>query len=337
MVAIRYAHPGDAPALAQLASSTFAEAFGADNRPEDVAQHVARAYDAAIQAREIADPLLDTLLCEAANELIAYAQLREGGSAPTGVPVGRSVELWRFYIARPWHGRGLAAELMRRVVEAAHARGAHDLWLGVWEHNHRARRFYEKCGFAQVGSHAFVLGTDVQTDLVLSAPLDAIAAHLDAVRPATSPPSDAPPRIVPAPDSPAIRALLRGSNLPDDDLVDGHGVSFLRAGAAARPDGVVGIEPLGGFGLLRSLAVAPEARGGGVGRALVAAAEDRARRGGLRTLFLLTTSAEPFFARLGYQRIAREDAPEAVRRTSQFAGLCPASAVLMMKSLSSGD
>lgn len=77
------------------------------------------------------------------------------------------MELWRFYLAQEWQGQGLAQTLMQRVDEEAHRTGAQTLWLGVWEHNERAKAFYRKCGFVDVGAHVFMVGTDAQTDRIL--------------------------------------------------------------------------------------------------------------------------------------------------------------------------
>src|SRR5436305_271799 len=77
------------------------------------------------------------------------------------------VELARFYVAHAWHGRGIAQALMDAVKNAAEVLGGKTLWLGVWERNARAIAFYEKCGFRTVGSHPFLVGSDLQTDLVM--------------------------------------------------------------------------------------------------------------------------------------------------------------------------
>jgi amino-acid N-acetyltransferase len=74
-------------------------------------------------------------------------------------------------------------------------------------------------------------------------------------------------------------------------------------------------------------------RGRGCGRRLVAEAEQYAARNGVQSLYLLTTTAEEFFRRLGYVRIDRASAPEAIRQTSEFSGLCPSSSAVMMKAL----
>jgi GNAT superfamily N-acetyltransferase len=73
----------------------------------------------------------------------------------------------RFYIDARWHGTGAARLLMHAVDDEARRRGARAVWLGVWERNPRAIRFYEKCGFRDVGTQRFLLGTDVQRDRVM--------------------------------------------------------------------------------------------------------------------------------------------------------------------------
>jgi GNAT superfamily N-acetyltransferase len=107
-----------------------------------------------------------SLLVEDEGEAAAYAQLRSG-PVPDCVTGGAPMELWRFYVDRRWHGKGVAQQLMERVKDDARRSGAQTLWLGVWEHNGRARAFYEKCGFVDVGSHLFLFGTDPQTDRVM--------------------------------------------------------------------------------------------------------------------------------------------------------------------------
>ena len=160
----------DAAPLAALAARTFAETFAADNRPEDMAAHLAGSYGESRQAAELADPDRVTLVADAAGSLVAFAQLRPS-TPPSCVPPGRSLELQRFYLDRAAHGSGLARRLMTEVFAAARLRGAGGVWLGVWERNARAIRFYVKCGFADVGSQAFVLGSDPQTDRVMWAPV----------------------------------------------------------------------------------------------------------------------------------------------------------------------
>jgi GNAT superfamily N-acetyltransferase len=166
-VTIRLGVPADAATLAELAARTFRDAFAADNRPEDIEQHVAQAYGSPQQGRELADANLVTLLAQQGEELAGYAQLRLG-PAPACVDANAPIELSRFYVVRRWHGEGVAQSLMRRVDEEAGRIGARMLWLGVWERNERAKAFYRKSGFVDVGARVFMVGTDAQNDLIMA-------------------------------------------------------------------------------------------------------------------------------------------------------------------------
>jgi amino-acid N-acetyltransferase len=135
----------------------------------------------------------------------------------------------------------------------------------------------------------------------------------------------------PAPE--AARDLLAAANLPTSDLSDEQLTTFLYCGAAAAPTALVGLEIYGTEALLRSLVVDPSLRSTGLGSALVERAETHAANHGVGTLYLLTATAETFFARRGYHRIDRAVAPAPIRSTREFAGLCPASSAFMFKRL----
>ena len=164
---IRPATPADAAAVADLAARTFHDTFVADNKAEDMAAHLKKNYGTAIQAAEIADPSMVTLVMEHEGRLVAYAQLRSG-AAPPCVSGERPIEIWRFYVDKALIGRGIARILMDRTMQEIAARGADVVWLGVWERNLRAQAFYRKCGFAQVGTQFYDVGTDRQTDHVMA-------------------------------------------------------------------------------------------------------------------------------------------------------------------------
>jgi amino-acid N-acetyltransferase len=136
-----------------------------------------------------------------------------------------------------------------------------------------------------------------------------------------------------AADLPAVKQLLRDSGLPDQDVVAPLLAHFLVARRGSALVGVVGLEALGRSGLLRSLAVAPAERGRGLGIELTQTLERRARGLGLGRLYLLTTTAESFFARLGYRAIPRETAPAEIRGTTEYRELCASTSVCMVKDL----
>jgi diamine N-acetyltransferase len=181
MTTIRTARNADAARLSQLAALTFRDAFEAGNTAEDMERYIREAFTPEQQAIEIADSDSTILVAEHDHssesvELVGYAHLTSG-STPEAVVGAAPLELKRLYVARAWHGRGVAQALMNAVLDAARARGAKTLWLGVWERNARAVAFYEKIGFTRVGEQSFRLGTDEQTDWVLVRPIEDVPAR----------------------------------------------------------------------------------------------------------------------------------------------------------------
>lgn len=141
--------------------------------------------------------------------------------------------------------------------------------------------------------------------------------------------------IVPASaaDEAEIRRLLEASDLPAADVTPKLLEHFLVLREGTSLVAVAGLEPVGDTALLRSLAVADSLRGGGIGRQMVRAAENLAQERGIRSLYLLTTTAYHYFAALGYQHTPRHFAPVPIRETTQFSSLCPSSSSFMVKFL----
>jgi diamine N-acetyltransferase len=164
---VRAATPADAATLTMLGRRTFSDAFGDANDPHDLAQFLDGAYTAEIQARELADPFLTYLLAEHDGAPVGFALLRRGKRSEF-VADPTAIELQRFYVDRAQHGRGIAPSLMHACIATAQSQDAATMWLGVWEQNPRAIRFYQKHGFTEVGRQIFVVGSDEQHDLVLA-------------------------------------------------------------------------------------------------------------------------------------------------------------------------
>ena len=137
-------------------------------------------------------------------------------------------------------------------------------------------------------------------------------------------------------DSNAVNALLASSALPTEGVADFLATGYAVAEQTGRLIGVAGIETYEQDGLLRSVAVDAALRGRGLGVALVQDRLHWARARGLRDLYLLTTTAPDFFARLGFTRIERAEAPAHMQSAPEFAVLCAATAITMRLSLSAG-
>jgi amino-acid N-acetyltransferase len=130
-----------------------------------------------------------------------------------------------------------------------------------------------------------------------------------------------------------VSRLLDDAGLPTADLTEQHCEHFFYAGSATGPTGLIGLELFDEVALLRSLVVTRAQRAAGAGSALLRHAEEHARAVGVRRLYLLTTTAEEFFARRGYHLTPRDSAPASIRTTREFAGICPASSAFMSKPL----
>jgi amino-acid N-acetyltransferase len=137
--------------------------------------------------------------------------------------------------------------------------------------------------------------------------------------------------VEPNPSLRAAVALLAAVGLPSSDLTEPRLEHFLFCGPRDTPTGLVGLELFDSDALLRSLAVAPGVRRSGLGSTLLEQAEGYAYARGVRSLYLLTTTAQRFFEKRGYSVTSRESCPAAIRSTSEFASLCPASSALLVK------
>jgi amino-acid N-acetyltransferase len=136
-----------------------------------------------------------------------------------------------------------------------------------------------------------------------------------------------------AADLPAVLSLLSRADLPSAGVAEAL-PHFVIAESEGELVGVAGLEVYSESALLRSVAVEPSWRGSGVGRTLIERALSVTRERGIDDVFLLTTTAEHYFPRFGFACVSRDSVSPALQASAEFQGACPASAVLMRKSLS---
>jgi arsenite methyltransferase len=134
-------------------------------------------------------------------------------------------------------------------------------------------------------------------------------------------------------DLPAVESLLEAAGLPLEGVAEQFENGYAVAESGGAVVGVAGVEVYGAQGLLRSVAVAAHHQGEGVGQRLLAERLGWASAGGLHSVYLLTTTAAEWFHRLGFVAVTREDVPAAVRRSAEFAGICPSTATVMERRL----
>lgn len=121
------------------------------------------AFNEAQLAKELADAQASFFLIENNHETIGYLKLCEG-EVPECVSNPRAIELARLYVRQEFIAQKIGAMLMQKALDEARQRGYDTIFLGVWEHNERAKAFYQKWRFTRVGEHVFQMGDDPQID-----------------------------------------------------------------------------------------------------------------------------------------------------------------------------
>lgn len=169
-VVVRRAVRADAAVLHEVAAATFPLACPPDSTRENIEAFIAANLTAEVFAHHLADPERTIFLAEADGVGAGYTMLVAGepGDPDVAAAVIRrpTIELSKFYVMPSQHGLGVAAALMSATIGEAARRGATSIWLGVNDQNDRANRFYEKSGFAVVGTKRFRLGERWESDFV---------------------------------------------------------------------------------------------------------------------------------------------------------------------------
>lgn len=167
-LSIRQASIEDAKLLTDLAYTTFWDAFAhhPKNAPDDLNYYMRQAFNQEQITAELGDEKNIFLIAEIGDEAAGYSKIIIDNIEP-GITAERPVELSRLYSHQKHLGQGVGQSLMDACFDRARGEGRDVMWLGVWEYNPRAQRFYEKNGFQVVGTHVFLLGEDPQTDLLM--------------------------------------------------------------------------------------------------------------------------------------------------------------------------
>ena len=164
-VCFRDGAPQDAAAIAAFFASAFTDTFGYLYPPEDLAEFL-RPMDADSFLGELTDPQHSFRLAMHGDALVGLCKLGPP-SLPFDAEGRRAIELRQLYLAPSQHGTGVAHTLMNWALESAREHGFEDIYLSVFIDNHRARRFYERYGFVEVGLYAFKVGNTIDDDRVM--------------------------------------------------------------------------------------------------------------------------------------------------------------------------
>ncbi len=166
MAEIRKVTEEEVEALRALAERTFVSTFAPFNSPDNMQSYLSSALTIEQLTNELKSADRETYFAILNNNPIGYIQLTFQ-STETGLEHLNAIEIVRLYVDAEYLGKNIGKQLMEKAISVALKRKADYLWLGVWEHNDRARNFYARWGFEEFGSHVFQLGDDAQKDLLL--------------------------------------------------------------------------------------------------------------------------------------------------------------------------
>ena len=162
----------DLEVLRQVSLETFKEAFEAQNDPEDFGTYLREAFSMERLRQEVTDPGSRFFFLHNQKQLAGYAKVNTG-DAQSELQDPAAMEIERIYIRKPFQGKGLGSWLLEKLLSLAREEGKKYVWLGVWEENKEAVRFYERHGFVTFGKHPYYIGSDRQMDWMMRLDLTA--------------------------------------------------------------------------------------------------------------------------------------------------------------------
>ncbi|CAH1199065.1 GNAT family N-acetyltransferase [Paenibacillus sp. JJ-223] len=161
------ANLNDVQLLQELSIQTFNETFKDQNSPENMKAYLDKAFNLKQLEKEMANDSSDFYFIYFNEQLAGYMKMNTS-DAQTENMGNDSLEVERIYIKRDFQKHGLGKYLLNQAIEIARKQDKKKIWLGVWEKNENAIAFYEKMGFIQTGAHAFYMGDEEQTDLIMT-------------------------------------------------------------------------------------------------------------------------------------------------------------------------
>lgn len=161
------ANLNDVQLLQELSIQTFNETFKDQNSPENMKAYLDKAFNLKQLEKEMTNDSSDFYFIYFNEELAGYMKMNTN-DAQTENMGNDSLEVERIYIKRDFQKHGLGKYLLNQAIEIARKQDKRKIWLGVWEKNENAIAFYEKMGFIQTGAHAFYMGDEEQTDLIMT-------------------------------------------------------------------------------------------------------------------------------------------------------------------------
>ncbi|MEX0289832.1 MAG: GNAT family N-acetyltransferase [Flavobacteriaceae bacterium] len=152
--------------LTNFARRTFVDAFETQNNPKDFKDYINTAFTNEAFEEQLLNADSQFYFVKLKTDIVGYFKLNEN-EAQTELKGNESVELERIYVVKEHQGKKIGHWMIREIIEKARIAKKEFLWLGVWEHNLAAIRFYQKHGFTKFGTHPYYVGKDKQIDWLM--------------------------------------------------------------------------------------------------------------------------------------------------------------------------
>jgi len=165
-IEIKKVTDNDMEQLQKIGRQTFFETFSASNTKENMAKYLDEGFSREKLTAELGNETSEFYFALFDDEVIGYLKFNFGQSQ-TELQDNKALEIERIYVLQDYHGKKVGQVLYEKAMQVAHQKNAHYVWLGVWEENPRAIRFYQKNGFVEFDKHIFRLGDDEQTDIMM--------------------------------------------------------------------------------------------------------------------------------------------------------------------------
>jgi len=156
----------DVRTLKELSETTYRQTFGQDNTEDNMMAYLKEAYNEAQLTQELADPNSSFYFAYYQGKLAGYLKLNIFDAQSEEMPTDY-LEVERIYFKQDFQHLGLGTQLLNFAIDQANILKKSNIWLGVWEYNYSAQKFYQKLGFERFSEHKFIMGDSVQTDFLL--------------------------------------------------------------------------------------------------------------------------------------------------------------------------
>lgn len=156
----------DLSEVINLSKNTFSNAFEKDNNPQDFKKYISEAFSEDSVRQQLRNTNSSYYFVHSTAGVIAYFKTNEF-DAQSELQENEGFELERIYVLAEHQGKGIGIQILKKVMALAKEKGKHYLWLGVWERNKRAIKWYQEQGFIKFGTHSFFIGEDEQTDWLM--------------------------------------------------------------------------------------------------------------------------------------------------------------------------